>query len=125
MAELDLEHFERRLSEERKRTLENLKQTEERERKGPREAAGALTQMPTHPADAGSETQVTEKDMANLARESDQIARIDEALRLIREEPELYEVCEECGEQISRERLEIVPWTRHCADCATSAEEEE
>ena len=40
---------------------------------------------------------------------------IDDALaRILREE---FGICTECGEPISKARLEAVPWTRWCRDC--------
>jgi DnaK suppressor protein len=40
---------------------------------------------------------------------------IDDALaRILREE---FGICAECGEPISKARLEAVPWTRWCRDC--------
>ncbi len=75
-------------------------------------------------ADAGSDTQEAEKDFTIITRNSDQIAKIDEALRLLRNDPETYLTCGECGERIAEERLEIVPWTRKCASCANRDEGE-
>ena len=40
---------------------------------------------------------------------------IGEALVRIRQER--YGTCEECGQPISKARLEAVPWARHCKDC--------
>jgi len=40
---------------------------------------------------------------------------IEDALRRIRHER--FGICEECGQAISKARLEAVPWTRHCKDC--------
>lgn len=33
-----------------------------------------------------------------------------------------YDTCEECGGRISPERLEALPYTRHCVDCAVKLE---
>ncbi len=93
----DLDHVERRLLEERDQTLENLQQATEEESEGQRESAGELSRMPTHLADAASDTQETEKDLANVNRESHQLTLIDEALRRLREEPETYTTCERCS----------------------------
>jgi RNA polymerase-binding transcription factor DksA len=35
-----------------------------------------------------------------------------------------YDVCERCGGNMSRERLEAVPHTRHCVECGREAEAE-
>jgi DnaK suppressor protein len=40
---------------------------------------------------------------------------IDDALARIRQEE--FGICAECGEPISKARLEAVPWARHCKDC--------
>ena len=34
-----------------------------------------------------------------------------------------YDICESCGETISEKRLEAVPWTTICIDCAAEMEE--
>ena len=39
---------------------------------------------------------------------------IDDALTRVRQES--FGVCEECGEPISKARLEAVPWIRHCKE---------
>ena len=43
------------------------------------------------------------------------VRAIEEALTRIRHEE--FGVCEECGQPISKARLEAVPWTRWCKDC--------
>ena len=40
---------------------------------------------------------------------------IDDALTRIRQQE--FGICEECGQPISKARLEAVPWTRWCRDC--------
>ena len=40
---------------------------------------------------------------------------IEDALTRIRHEG--FGTCEECGQPISKARLEAVPWTRWCRDC--------
>lgn len=122
MAKLDLDHLEQRLLDERERTLANLREAEAEESEGQRASAGELSRTPDHQADVGSDTQEEEKDWATVTRSSDQLARIDEALRLLREDPDDYGVCEVCGRDIEPERLDIVPWTRLCASDARDAD---
>jgi DnaK suppressor protein len=43
------------------------------------------------------------------------VRAIEDALTRIRLEK--FGICEECGEPISKARLEAVPWARHCKDC--------
>jgi len=40
---------------------------------------------------------------------------IEDALTRIRQER--FGICEECGQPISKARLEAVPWARYCKDC--------
>jgi DnaK suppressor protein len=40
---------------------------------------------------------------------------IDDALTRIRQGR--FGICEECGQPISRARLEAVPWARRCKEC--------
>jgi len=40
---------------------------------------------------------------------------IEDALMRIRQER--FGTCEDCGQVISKARLEAVPWARHCKDC--------
>jgi|ERR1017187_9213572 len=40
---------------------------------------------------------------------------IEDALTRIRHEK--FGICAECGQPISKARLEAVPWTRRCRDC--------
>ena len=42
-------------------------------------------------------------------------AVLDDALERLRQG--LYGVCDECGEEISLERLRIMPFTAYCIDC--------
>ncbi|NIP60877.1 MAG: hypothetical protein GWM92_20690 [Gemmatimonadetes bacterium] len=124
MTAVDLKELEGRLLEERQQTLQSIQQAESEEDEGQRESSGELSRTPYHMADAGSDTQEAEKDFANVTRESEQLARIDEALRLLRGDPDAYRTCGECGSGIQAERLELVPWTRKCARCAEGGEGE-
>ncbi len=56
-------------------------------------------------------------------RERKLIAKIEEALERI--ENGTFGICEVCGEEISKERLQARPVTTQCIDCKTEAEEKE
>ena len=115
MGKLDLKRLEKRLLEERDQTLRAIRREES---EGLRDSAGDVSRTPTHMADAGSDTQEAEKDFANITRESGQLAAIDDALLLLRRQPEAYRKCERCGTEIELERLDTIPWARLCAGCA-------
>ncbi|MHB8231841.1 MAG: TraR/DksA family transcriptional regulator [bacterium] len=56
-------------------------------------------------------------------RERKKIREIDNALFKIKEES--YGVCDECGEPISKKRLQIIPYSNLCINCQSRVEEEE
>jgi DnaK suppressor protein len=43
--------------------------------------------------------------------------RVEKALAKLREDPESYGDCEECGEPIARKRLEAMPYAERCVGC--------
>jgi len=45
------------------------------------------------------------------------LARIAKALRKIKDEPEEYGLCEECGDEIAIRRLEAMPDALFCTEC--------
>lgn len=61
-----------------------------------------------------------ERAMAMIEDVNERIAEIDRALQKL--EDGTYGVCEVCGEEIPIERLEIIPSTRYCVECASKAE---
>jgi len=53
--------------------------------------------------------------LRKLTTHRESLLRIDEALRKIDEGT--YGICEDCGEEISPERLKILPYATLCRDC--------
>jgi DnaK suppressor protein len=72
------------------------------------ELRGDTADMANGEADAATQIQSHETD-GKLLR------AIDDALARIRNEE--FGICTECGQPISKARLEAVPWTRWCRDC--------
>lgn len=56
-------------------------------------------------------------------RERKKVRQIDNALLKIKEGS--YGICDECGEPISKKRLQIIPYSNLCINCQSRAEEEE
>ncbi|MEX1184099.1 MAG: TraR/DksA C4-type zinc finger protein [Gemmatimonadota bacterium] len=121
MKETDRKRIEERLLEERERVAKSLERLDESTRIST-EDDGELTQYDQHPADDGTDTMEQEKALMLLQRESDLLTLIDEALRVLYQEEEQFGRCGSCGRDIRMERLELVPWTRLCSDCATDQE---
>jgi DnaK suppressor protein len=121
MKDKDRKHIEQRLLQERERRASMLERLDEQARIGT-EDDGELTQYSQHPADEGTDTMEQEKALLLLGRSSDMLAEIDEALRRLYKEPEAFGRCEECNREIELERLDVVPWTRLCAEHQARAE---
>ena len=66
--------------------------------------------------DEGVVLDTHDDDVDVLAHEVEVLESITEALERAREGT--YGRCEECGGWIDRERLEVVPYAKHCIRCA-------
>ncbi len=108
------QHLERRLLEERRRVLTDLGAYSESANATEQERSGDLTVVPLHAADLGTDANREELAAANAARESAELEEIDAALERLYHSPARFGICEESGEEIPFERLDIIPWTRSC-----------
>jgi len=53
--------------------------------------------------------------ISSQQRDGKLLRAVDDALaRILHQE---FGICAECGEPISKARLEAVPWTTYCRDC--------
>ncbi|HEX7450496.1 MAG TPA: TraR/DksA family transcriptional regulator [Pirellulales bacterium] len=78
-------------------------------------AAGDLSHVPTHNADRESED--IDNEMSLIHNEEAILADVQGALERI--EDGEYGACTECGGKIAEARLEALPYTPYCIDCAT------
>jgi len=58
--------------------------------------------------------------LKQLSTHRETLIKIDEALRKLNEGT--YGVCEDCGDEISVERLKIIPFATYCRDCQEKKE---
>jgi RNA polymerase-binding transcription factor DksA len=80
------------------------------------EASGGLSDVPLHLADLGSHGFEEELTLGLLQTEEQLIEEINAALdRLDRG---VYGRRESCGREVSKERLQALPYARHCVACA-------
>jgi DnaK suppressor protein len=108
---------ERRLQEERERALRTLNRTvAESAGDTEQDRSGDLTSVPFHPADLGTDTMQAELDASNVTRTSREFAEIEAALERLYARPDRFGICEDTGQQIPFERLEIIPWARTCLE---------
>ena len=115
LTEKQRRHLARRLQEERARALRTLNRSVGEHAEGDeQDRTGDLSAMPLHPADLGTDTMQAELDASNATRVSRELTEIDAAIERLRSTPEKYGVCEDTGEDIPYERLDLIPWARTC-----------
>lgn len=113
------EHLEKRLHEERDRVKRDLAEFVNEESQADLQAReGDISKFPTHPADLGTDVNNEEVDASIATRQTAELMLIDEALDRMSNTPELYGICENTGEEIPFERLDIIPWARTKVDSA-------
>jgi DnaK suppressor protein len=106
------EQLRLRLLDERARTLGALNRSQADAGAGELERTGELSEVPTHPADRGTETEDAEIAASLAAREIGELAEIDAALERLYKDPKAFGRCERTGKDIAFERLDIIPWAR-------------
>ncbi len=85
--------------------------------------SGDIRQSVDTALDEGDFAEINIREDINLRRLSiyrDVLVEIDEALRKIDEGS--YGICEECGNEIGRTRLAVMPGARYCIDCQEAKE---
>ena len=116
----DLKHFEERLLEERKKLLSQLGYLEKAMGQTQRDSSGDLSAYSFHMADMGTDAMEREKAFLFASAEGRQLMSVDEALRrLYRSE---YGVCETCGKEIGKQRLDALPQANLCVNCQEKQE---
>ena len=110
-----LQHFEKRLMEERRRAVKELGNYGEAFGATSQESDGDLSSYSFHMADQGTDAMEREKAFLFASAEGRAIYDVDEALRRLYNNN--YGTCESCGQPIARERLEVVPHARLCVRC--------
>lgn len=113
---LDTEKFRKILTEERERLVAQWKRVQSRDSaEDQSDEVSDLSDYDNHPADAASETFEREKDLAIDENMGDMIASIDRAIEKIDEGN--YGICDRCGREIGKVRLEALPYAAFCIEC--------
>jgi DnaK suppressor protein len=117
----DIEHFRKRLMEERQNIIDELEWVESNYiGSSQRDSTGEVSGHATHLADMGTDSSEMEKAYMIGETRGQVLADIDEALEKL--EKGSYGTCESCGQQISGERLDVVPHARLCLKCKSDEE---
>ncbi|NOR22026.1 MAG: hypothetical protein GQ476_05015 [Candidatus Aminicenantes bacterium] len=70
-----------------------------------------------------AESSYTKEFLLSLSdAEREQLLLIDDALKRI--DKKEIGICQRCGKDINKKRLDVVPWTSYCIDCQEIEEEE-
>lgn len=86
------------------------------------DASGNLSNVPLHMADVSTET--FEQEMSTSLLQNERQLQAEVAAALDRCEQGTFGRCEGCGQAIAEGRLQAVPYTRYCVDCAQKAEDD-
>ena len=122
MTKTDLETFRQSLLNLRARLSGNLSHlAEEALRTTGGENSGGLSNTPIHMADLGTDNFEQEFTLSLIQNEEQVLVEIAEALNRINHGT--YGKCEECGSPIPKARLQALPYTRHCVDCARKVQQ--
>jgi RNA polymerase-binding transcription factor DksA len=113
MTKAEIDSYRRRLLAWKRRLgAELTKLEEEALRPVGGEAGGGLSDVPVHPADPSGALYDEEVALGMLENEDQLLTEVVDALQRI--EQGTSGRCEECGEEISRERLGALPYARYC-----------
>ena len=117
----EVESFREMLQGLRSRLRGDLSQmTDEALRRDQPESSGNLSNVPLHMADVGTENYDQEFTLSLIENDQDTLGQIHAAL--VRIDAGTYGRCEECGEMIAKPRLQALPYTKHCINCARAME---
>ena len=123
MPKKQLQHFEKRLLEERKRVLKELGHHEDMMTQTSQDSDGDLSSYSFHMADQGTDAMEREKAFLFASQEGRFLWHIDEALRRLYRSPDTFGKCHACGEDIAFERLDALPHARYCIACKQREED--
>lgn len=116
----ELDSFRRSLQGLRSRLRGDLDQMTDEALSRNGEASGNLSNLPLHMADVGTENYDQEFTLGLIENEQETLDQIQSALARI--EAGTFGRCEDCGEAIAKPRLQALPYTKYCIDCARKAE---
>ncbi|KPJ62200.1 MAG: hypothetical protein AMS15_04605 [Planctomycetes bacterium DG_23] len=88
--------------------------------KSRQEAAGDISNMPTHMPDIASDNFEQEFSVGLIENVEDEVREIDAALERIEEGT--FGICESCDQLIPKARLRAIPYAHLCVECKRKEE---
>ena len=117
----ELEGFRNMLLEKHRSLIGDMGGIEaEALRRNRQESSGDLSNMPTHPADLGTDNYEYEFSLGLLESERALLGEINEALTRI--DNRTYGICLGTGKPINKSRLRARPWAKYCIEYARMIE---
>ena len=108
-----LQHLEKRLRDERARVAKDLVEFADAQASDDMQGRDSdLSKYPTHMADMGTDVNNEEVGALIATRQSAELVQIDDALDRLTNNPAQFGICENTGNEIPFERLDIIPWAR-------------
>jgi YteA family regulatory protein len=116
MNNTELEYYRKKLIDEKNNILKTIDDIKEHGQiLSQREEIDELSLIDNHPADMAAEMFDKEKRFALLNNEKSIVSQIDDALNRI--DNNKYGICSLCGKEISKERLDFMPYAVTCVEC--------
>jgi DnaK suppressor protein len=117
----EIETYRKTLLAIRARLRGDLEQlTDEALHRNGAESSGNLSNMPLHMADVGTENYDQEFDLGLIENQQVTLDQIHEALARI--DAGTFGQCVNCGGPIAKPRLQAIPYTPYCIECARKME---
>jgi DnaK suppressor protein len=118
MAQNELKRYKERLLQLRGRLTGEVERIIEAVQQD-MQAPGTISNLPSHPADQAPDGLDVEVDL--LRNEQDILKEVDAALARIEEGS--FGRCRRCERVIDARRLDAIPFTAYCVNCASAVEE--
>ena len=120
----ELESYRGVLRNLRSRLRGDLDQmTDEALRRSTADSSSNLSNVPLHMADVGTENYDQEFTLGLIENEQATLEQVQDALNRI--DAGTFGKCVSCDEPIAKARLQALPYTRHCIQCARKMESRE
>lgn len=119
----DMNYYRKRLIDEKNALLDTIYSVSDYAgNESQQERLGELSMIDNHPADVATEMEDREKSYALIDNEKKLLNDINKALERI--DNGTYGICRICGNEISDERLDFIPYASLCIECEKSREKE-
>lgn len=122
MTDKELARYKQLLIERREQILSGIKHiTDDNLKKTLRDSSGDISGYTYHMADMASDAYNRELSLNMASSEREVVLAIEEAFKRIEEKN--YGNCLVCGKPIAKQRLDAIPYAKHCIECQKQQEE--